>query len=361
MIKKLYTEYIAEQIDNSISYTEYLAEHIDNSISYTEYLAEALDKSAKCVVSGLTIMTYDLVADPGFNCGLPVTRSNIRKYINIAIDKSQVFDHLNADLAKWQTTTKFNQTPDNEEIILGTSAINGYTVIRINNEFFIKVPFVDEKNYLLSRFNYLSQINGSISDTLDRMYHYLNIDEINDVLNSLPENSHKELYINSAKTWEEINLNNSKKKLPTLISTGMSGTSGMPSMTDSTDQRQVQSTLSALSVSTSSVLIATKLAPTAFYQQHLEHKKPAKPIGVDDYETLKHPEIGKTYKGIDNYFYRLFRRILEKLFNKKEIQQKEEVYNYKEFSENFYKSLEEFKEFEKILMEPDRISQKIQN
>ena len=34
-----YEEYVAEQINKSISYSEYVAEQIDRNISYTEYLS----------------------------------------------------------------------------------------------------------------------------------------------------------------------------------------------------------------------------------------------------------------------------------------------------------------------------------
>ena len=40
-----YGEYVAEQIDRTISYTEYVSEQIDMSMSYyTEYTAEKIDK-----------------------------------------------------------------------------------------------------------------------------------------------------------------------------------------------------------------------------------------------------------------------------------------------------------------------------
>ena len=38
-----YKEYIAEQINKSISYSEYVAEQIDINISYTEYLSGIYD------------------------------------------------------------------------------------------------------------------------------------------------------------------------------------------------------------------------------------------------------------------------------------------------------------------------------
>jgi hypothetical protein len=38
-----YEEYIAEQLNNSISYSEYIAEQIDRNISYTEYLSGMYD------------------------------------------------------------------------------------------------------------------------------------------------------------------------------------------------------------------------------------------------------------------------------------------------------------------------------
>lgn len=38
-----YEEYIAEQLNNSISYSEYVAEQIDRNISYTEYLSGMYD------------------------------------------------------------------------------------------------------------------------------------------------------------------------------------------------------------------------------------------------------------------------------------------------------------------------------
>jgi hypothetical protein len=38
-----YKEYIAEQINKSISYSEYVAEQIDRNISYTEYLSGIYD------------------------------------------------------------------------------------------------------------------------------------------------------------------------------------------------------------------------------------------------------------------------------------------------------------------------------
>lgn len=40
-----YSEYLAENLDNSIKYGEYLAENLDQSISYSKYLAENLDKN----------------------------------------------------------------------------------------------------------------------------------------------------------------------------------------------------------------------------------------------------------------------------------------------------------------------------
>ena len=39
-----YSEYVAEQIDKSMSYTEYIAEQIDRTISYSEYTVEKIDK-----------------------------------------------------------------------------------------------------------------------------------------------------------------------------------------------------------------------------------------------------------------------------------------------------------------------------
>jgi len=46
-VKKLenYSEYLAENLDNSMKYGEYLAENLDNAITYSKYLAENLDKS----------------------------------------------------------------------------------------------------------------------------------------------------------------------------------------------------------------------------------------------------------------------------------------------------------------------------
>ena len=38
-----YQEYIAEQINKSISYSEYVAQQIDRNISYTEYLSGMYD------------------------------------------------------------------------------------------------------------------------------------------------------------------------------------------------------------------------------------------------------------------------------------------------------------------------------
>jgi hypothetical protein len=38
-----YKEYIAEQINKSISYSEYVADQIDRNISYTEYLSGVYD------------------------------------------------------------------------------------------------------------------------------------------------------------------------------------------------------------------------------------------------------------------------------------------------------------------------------
>jgi hypothetical protein len=40
-----YGEYLAENLDNSIGYAKYLAENLDRSISYAKYLSENLDKS----------------------------------------------------------------------------------------------------------------------------------------------------------------------------------------------------------------------------------------------------------------------------------------------------------------------------
>ncbi len=40
-----YSEYLAENLDNSIKYGEYLAENLDQNISYSKYLAENLDKN----------------------------------------------------------------------------------------------------------------------------------------------------------------------------------------------------------------------------------------------------------------------------------------------------------------------------
>jgi hypothetical protein len=40
-----YSDYLAENLENSIKYGEYLAENLDNSISYSKYLAENLDKN----------------------------------------------------------------------------------------------------------------------------------------------------------------------------------------------------------------------------------------------------------------------------------------------------------------------------
>ena len=39
-----YEEYIAEQLNSSISYSEYIAEQLDRNISYTEYLSGMYDK-----------------------------------------------------------------------------------------------------------------------------------------------------------------------------------------------------------------------------------------------------------------------------------------------------------------------------
>jgi hypothetical protein len=38
-----YSEYLAENLDNTITYSEYLAENLDNTITYSEYIAENLD------------------------------------------------------------------------------------------------------------------------------------------------------------------------------------------------------------------------------------------------------------------------------------------------------------------------------
>jgi hypothetical protein len=38
-----YKEYIADQINKSISYSEYVADQIDRNISYTEYLSGVYD------------------------------------------------------------------------------------------------------------------------------------------------------------------------------------------------------------------------------------------------------------------------------------------------------------------------------
>jgi hypothetical protein len=40
-----YSEYLAENLENSIQYGEYVAENLDKSINYSKYLAENLDKS----------------------------------------------------------------------------------------------------------------------------------------------------------------------------------------------------------------------------------------------------------------------------------------------------------------------------
>ena len=40
-----YSEYLAENLDNSMKYGEYLAENLDQSISYSKYLAENVDKN----------------------------------------------------------------------------------------------------------------------------------------------------------------------------------------------------------------------------------------------------------------------------------------------------------------------------
>ena len=40
-----YSNYIAEEIDKSISYSEYIVENVDKSIGYAEYIAEKIDKS----------------------------------------------------------------------------------------------------------------------------------------------------------------------------------------------------------------------------------------------------------------------------------------------------------------------------
>ena len=39
----IYSEYLAEHLDNSIAYSEYLAEHVEGNIAYSEYIAEHLD------------------------------------------------------------------------------------------------------------------------------------------------------------------------------------------------------------------------------------------------------------------------------------------------------------------------------
>ena len=38
-------EYLAENINSSISYSNYVSEYLDKSISYSEYISEYLDKS----------------------------------------------------------------------------------------------------------------------------------------------------------------------------------------------------------------------------------------------------------------------------------------------------------------------------
>lgn len=40
-----YNKYLAENLDKAISYSKYLAEHVDGNISYSEYLGENLDKN----------------------------------------------------------------------------------------------------------------------------------------------------------------------------------------------------------------------------------------------------------------------------------------------------------------------------
>lgn len=40
-----YKDYLAENLDTSISYSEYIAENMDSSINFSEYIAENLDKN----------------------------------------------------------------------------------------------------------------------------------------------------------------------------------------------------------------------------------------------------------------------------------------------------------------------------